>query len=772
MDPGAGSGSGVSYAGVALNTVTREAAEWVERNISLRDVLDVRPAYGRGQGRSYSHLTSQFFGVASDYWSPFLASWFPFYAFGYYYSQYQISFIAARNTRPTHHDFAYLPDRPVKLGSLWWPADASRWAVGHFLVSKRRLSAILPRCFRRVPGDPRRGPGFRPVAQPLVLRGSRPADAVGALLYMLPPRPLTALGNRLYLLTLVDDRFWWPVREHFPHTSDDDLTIDWEENFYCYQLRRFAGKVAGDDRLLFFEPADPDYHDTAETGNAGLFPAAPDALAKSMGARVVRAGDGRLTNMGVRTSMGRLAENLRTFGGRLRAGGQVTGLGTATALVGDPQFPFRPPLSHGQVLTGPESSAVLPSKFRFFFHNFNEGAPLGILPGSAGVVTIPEATAFTEVVVRLEDVAPGLAGNGQEISTVDHFIAHWVYVFDPAQPVPAPAGEPQRLLGTLVNGLSVGRLAQQIARDYVASVLAPPDAVFTGVVPWSLEGLSDAVEWTWTEWDVSTRVHRPGYSAAFTPAHHLGGHREPKTEEYLAYYTLYVNTARQASVGFPAFLSTRVLVDACATYVQVAGETVVKDIRFITRDTTIPTSLLGCGTGLIAPSSVVGDAACLFADQTCLQMDLPTTLQMVVLDAAGDCACVLGASYCVAWRRGANPGVGAWGVSMFFSRCGPAGVAVALPKDRPLAGQLTGGVNYLQIDLVCNGAELGFTTSGCNGFPAGEPLIHLPAVLLGDAETAFYAESPLIPVGDCCKGPLSTTTDNNFIKVAFFVPPT
>lgn len=99
-------------------------------------------------------------------------------------------------------DPAYIPDRPIKIGSLFWPPDARNFAVAHFLVTDNQLEEIRDET-----------EGVNPLT--LTLDDGR-SDPVETSLYMLPARPLAqrADTNGLHLLTLVDQRyFWWRKSE-------------------------------------------------------------------------------------------------------------------------------------------------------------------------------------------------------------------------------------------------------------------------------------------------------------------------------------------------------------------------------------------------------------------------------------------------------------------------------------------------------------------------------------------------------------------------------
>ena len=181
---------GPTYAGVTLTKATPEINALVERYVSLRDILQ-----------------------------------FP--AAGFLY------------TLRTYMPYPDQMDRPIKLESLWWPQGATRWATGHFLATEKQLAAI--RAALRYDS-----PDF--VLNPAELILEDGTATLATDLWMLPPRPLfqpplnplqsatnstmpltkwllpityndfpqdfigtstEPPGEQLYLITLVDDRFFW-----------------------------------------------------------------------------------------------------------------------------------------------------------------------------------------------------------------------------------------------------------------------------------------------------------------------------------------------------------------------------------------------------------------------------------------------------------------------------------------------------------------------------------------------------------------------------------
>src|ERR1700687_2344884 len=161
----------LSYANVPLAVPDAALLAWVSNNISTRDVFDFQRRLHPGPGLAWSAFPGQ---------------------------------------RRARH---------VKPNTLYWPVGASRFAVGYFFATDNQLTQIR----QQVAAS---GDSTNYSAQPLVLDdGKRPV--VTTKLFMLPPRPLAQIAgaNGLYLLTLVDDRyFWWERTADIQVASDGTTT--------------------------------------------------------------------------------------------------------------------------------------------------------------------------------------------------------------------------------------------------------------------------------------------------------------------------------------------------------------------------------------------------------------------------------------------------------------------------------------------------------------------------------------------------------------------
>lgn len=164
----------ISYAGVGLTLPTPELAAWLDRYLPLLDTRDIQPP-SRWPGANLNRLT-----------------------------------------------WVDPPDYPCqRVSQLFWPCGAARWAVGRFLTTGDNLKKIRDKV----------APSGNYKADDLILDVQPEKDNAGgqqqigtqskvikAKMWLLPPRPLagflanieqTGAENDLYLLTLVDERYWW-----------------------------------------------------------------------------------------------------------------------------------------------------------------------------------------------------------------------------------------------------------------------------------------------------------------------------------------------------------------------------------------------------------------------------------------------------------------------------------------------------------------------------------------------------------------------------------
>lgn len=88
--------------------------------------------------------------------------------------------------------------RPVIINSLFWPWGACRFARGHFVCSYAKMQEIRALVYS----------GGAPVTAELKLYDGD--NTISTKMWMLPAIPLSQISVQgMYLITLVDDRYWW-----------------------------------------------------------------------------------------------------------------------------------------------------------------------------------------------------------------------------------------------------------------------------------------------------------------------------------------------------------------------------------------------------------------------------------------------------------------------------------------------------------------------------------------------------------------------------------
>ena len=119
--------------------------------------------------------------------------------------------------RPNYTD----PPRP-RLNTLWWPTGATRWARGWFLADQETYDQLTDQ------GNSS-GPWASGIATARTLKVSTPSQdgsdeyVLEASLYMLQPLRVTATADDdygdLWIIPLVDQRYWWQFRNAGDLTS-------------------------------------------------------------------------------------------------------------------------------------------------------------------------------------------------------------------------------------------------------------------------------------------------------------------------------------------------------------------------------------------------------------------------------------------------------------------------------------------------------------------------------------------------------------------------
>lgn len=398
---GSASVAGVFYGGIELPTITPEVALWVEASTSTRDIYQWQRWAWPGKNRTG--------------WA------FP----------------------------GHVADRPVKLGSLYWPTGATRWAVAQFLVTDDQWGRIKDLAYS--------GGVYQPLLLDMADEQSS-ATRIQTLMWMLPSRPQAQIAGDtgMYLMTLVDDRYFWQFRS----TGDLDIdegTTTWED------LYTAAGTALG---VTITPDTIPSAYLKPGTCLRALWEQTPlflDAVAYNVGQRIVRGLDGTVRALSVSNSKLQVTQNLADMEGITPkwSGGQM--------LLPDPPYP------HPN-----DSPGVLPESVTLTFHSVLNGVDAGDLYAVEVTLASLALSDFSGAVVQTGNSKVFHDGLGAEITTP-----------------PTPD-----------NLTDLQALAQQFATDWYRYQVSNLDVKYDGIAPWVPEGWSDSIEWRWWRGEISTRIQR------------------------------------------------------------------------------------------------------------------------------------------------------------------------------------------------------------------------------------------------------------------------
>lgn len=394
----------VTYAGIPIRQPTRRQERWVKDNVDPADVWD------------FTRKTDRRSTLAN----------FPF--------------------------AGLIKTRPVSPHTLYWPTGATRWAIGYFLATDQDLAQIRPQVYGQAGGMYQ--------AQPLVMGDG--TNAITASLFMLPSRPLSYApgGNQLYLLTLVDLRYYW--YELAGVVSVTAGTTTWA------QLYQSLGTILG--VTINADPVNANYltPDGSFTTNYEDAPVLLDACAWSCGQRVVLGLDGTVHAYNVTTSQTSVANQL-ALGYPVKAGGVFALTPGSFASAGGQTSDLAPILPAGITVTYPKAV-------------------------DNHLQTPPAQDAYTATLagLNLADFA-GVSPHGGSRVYHDTAVANY------------HAGSP-------TNATQLQNLTNQIATDAYRYAASRLDVVFNGVVPWTPEGLSDSIEWYHGTDGCATRVTRQAWN--------------------------------------------------------------------------------------------------------------------------------------------------------------------------------------------------------------------------------------------------------------------
>ena len=376
----------ISYGGVELTFFGADLAAWVEQHISLSDLVQFMPS------PSLKHYVSLL---------PYPNPW----------------------------------ERKVKMDSLWWPQGAARWSTCHCFITESQRNLINATVYDS---------GYNQAE----LIYSDGTNSLTTNMWMLPPRPLAQVapdaasqlkwilpniitgGQPAYLMTLVDDRyFWWQRSGSVTLTPG---TTTWAD--LLTDIASALDVTITNDTIpsAYLKPP------MSLVNYVECLPVLLDMVAFSTGLRVVVGYDGTVNLQNATNALASVTSQVAATTNRC-AGGLIS-LDFATG----PTICDQPPL--------------IPGSVKAVFQDVSNAPPhtVTVPMGSAGL----SSSLFNASVSPNDNVCPV-----QSIQPYD---------------------------GT--NGTALATLATQLAFDYYMWQMGRLDMVFRGVLPWTPEGTSDSVE--------------------------------------------------------------------------------------------------------------------------------------------------------------------------------------------------------------------------------------------------------------------------------------
>lgn len=339
-----------------------------------------------------------------------------------------------------HLPFRRPRDWPFRLNVLRWPVGAAEFATFHFLCDGTDVGKL-------------RQQAYQSKYQPLWLtlesehEFSGRAEQVSTLLWMLPPRHVSDIPgfNDLYLITLVDDRyFWWQAAAAINVLEG---TTQWTDLY---------GEIGSALGITIDVDDIPDAYllPSIDLGSEYTnLPTLLDAVAFSCGQRIVRGLDGSVSAQNPTTA---IAQARKQVDWQVEAGGV---------------FYFKP-------CTLTDLNALVPVGVTVVFPR----ADLGVVNGNKTIYSSTLAS------LQLPEFQ-GVVGYARTKVIRSNTIADW-----------QGGGAP-------TNNDELQALAEQIAKDWYRWQLGHLDIKFAGIRQWTPEGLHH-VEWNWLGSGVNTHVRR------------------------------------------------------------------------------------------------------------------------------------------------------------------------------------------------------------------------------------------------------------------------
>lgn len=350
-----------------------------------------------------------------------------------------------------------MPQRPLRLGRLYWPRGASRWARGHFIATEDQLDRIRQRVYT---GDSR---GAVPLDLVIQSNDVDTDRRITAPMYMLAPRPLYQFETQgeplrnLYLLTLVDERYYWWQKSASIEIASGMTWAELYEEIASALGITITAETVGEPYL--YPPQDLE-------SRYDYLPLLLDAVAASVGQRIIRTLAGAVKAQASLTAIEKSNTLRTTHEGRVHFGGSF---------------------NLDRVSTHADLVPLVPDTVRVVFPQYpaaTETDPSDPCQVSCRptLKTYDSAlmdlaiTQFTGVLVK------------RATKTMRSTAIAWEQT--PGSGSSSGPGAP------IANDTELRALAEELSRDWYRWQLGRMSVLYSGTVPWDEDGLADFVEWS------------------------------------------------------------------------------------------------------------------------------------------------------------------------------------------------------------------------------------------------------------------------------------
>jgi hypothetical protein len=204
----------------------------------------------------------------------------------------------------------YRRERDFVINKFYWPTGACRWAYGHFLADAYWTDKIRDAAFTSTGAGP-----SVPIRLKMDSPGAENDETLDTKVYLLPPSPLSAVPvdeenhtvNNLYLLTVVDERYYWWYKAT-PLLQFDQTNGETWINAFQKVSDSLGTTVQVDTISSSYLRASPQLNMSYE-----VLPPWFDALAFNVGQKVVRLYDGTVKTQNFSTAYTALLNDVNSI---------------------------------------------------------------------------------------------------------------------------------------------------------------------------------------------------------------------------------------------------------------------------------------------------------------------------------------------------------------------------------------------------------------------------------------------------------------------------